>query len=331
MEMKTKLQHKKGLMRDCFIENVTQSDRAVKQYTGLPSKSILNGLFSTIKADKMKYWSGKKSAKDMNYEKEGNKPGPKRKLSPYQEFVLTLVRLRLGLVGFILADLFGVSKSRVSQIFTSWITYLHDVVGPLIKWQTKEKNVKYMPKSFKKSFPRTRSIIDCTEFFIQKPKTPTAQSATYSSYKHHNTFKCLVSITPSGAFNFVSDLWAGNVSDRYITENSSYLDNIEPFDEVMADRGFNIRDLLTMRRATLNIPPFTHKYSWGKGKRLNANEIKKTKKIANLRIHVERAIQRLKCFRLLSNIIPLKLKPVCNQILKVAAFLCNIDKPLVKH
>jgi hypothetical protein len=56
MEMKTKLQDKKGLMRNCFIENVTQSDRAVKQYTGLPSKSIFNGLFSTVKADKMKYW-----------------------------------------------------------------------------------------------------------------------------------------------------------------------------------------------------------------------------------------------------------------------------------
>lgn len=107
-----------------------------------------------------------------------------------------------------------------------------------------------MPKSFKKSFHRTSAIIDCTEFFVQRPKTPTCQSATYSSYKHHNTFKCLVSITPPGAFNYISDLWSGNVSDRYITENSSFLDNIEPFDEVMADRGFNIGDLLTLRRAT---------------------------------------------------------------------------------
>lgn len=201
----------------------------------------------------------------------------------------------------------------------------------LLNGSLQKKNIKYMPKSFKKSFPRTCAIIDCTEIFVQRPKTPTCQSATYSSYKHHNTFKCSVSITPSGSFNYISDLWSGNVSDRYITENSSFLDNIEPFDEVMADRGFNIGDLLTLRRATLNIPPFTHKCPWGKGKRLNASEVTKTRKIANLRIHVERAIQRLKCFKLLSNIIPLKLKPICNQMQKVAAFFCNIDKPLVKN
>ena len=88
----------------------------------------------------------------------------------------------------------------------------------------------------------------------------------------------------------------------------------------MADRGFTIRDLLTDKRATLNIPPFTHKCSWGKRKRLNVNEIKKTREIANLRIHVERAIQRLKCFKLLANVISLKLESVFNQMLKVAAF-----------
>ncbi|XP_062587939.1 THAP domain-containing protein 11-like [Saccostrea cucullata] len=175
-EMKAKLADKETLIRDCFLENVVKSDQSVKHYTGLPSKPILDGLFSSIEADKckLKYWAGKKSVGEMKYEEEGNKPGPKRKLSPYEEFILTLVRLRLGIVGFVLADLFGVSKSRVSQIFTTWISYMHDVFSPLTKWQSREKNIKYMPKSFKKSFPRTCAIIDCTEFFVQRPKTPTS-------------------------------------------------------------------------------------------------------------------------------------------------------------
>lgn len=62
----------------------------------------------------------------------------------------------------------------------------------------------------------------------------------------------------------------------------------------MADRGFLIRDLLLERRATLNIPPFTKKCSWGKGKHLTAQDVLKTKTIAKLRIHVKRAIGRLK-------------------------------------
>lgn len=111
-EMKAKLSDKEALLRDCFLENVIKSDVSVKHYTGLPSKPILDGLFSSIEADK---------------------------LNPYEEFILTLVRLRLGIVGFVLADLFGVSKTRVSQIFTTWISYMHDVFSPLIKWQSREK------------------------------------------------------------------------------------------------------------------------------------------------------------------------------------------------
>lgn len=81
----------------------------------------------------------------------------------------------------------------------------------------------------------------------------------------------------------------------------------------MTDRGFLIRDLLLERRAKLVIPPFTKKCNWGKGKRLLQNDNVNTKCIARLRIHVERAIERLKIFQFLSNTMPLTLKPLSNQ------------------
>lgn len=280
-----------------------------------------------------KYWSGASSTStNVNYQQAADrkKTGPDRKLTKFNEYILTLLKLRLGLVSHFLGDLFGISNSRVSQIFITWISLLNSVLSPCIKWPSKRKVKKYMPKSFKTSFPKTRSIIDCTEIFIQKPRSPTAQHKTYSSYKSHNTFKCLVSITPEGAFSFVSDLWGGNASDRFITENSGYLDLISAGDEVMADRGFLIRDLLTERRATLVIPPFTRKCKWGKGKRLNSADIQKTRTIAKLRIHVERAIQRLKKYQILSGVLNWKYKPIANMIVKVAAFFCNLSKPLVK-
>ena len=67
--------------------------------------------------------------------------------------------------------------------------------------------------------------------------------------------KALVGITPTDYFSFVSKLWTGNVSDRYITERSGLLDKLEEGDSVMADKGFNIRDLLTRKKVALNIPP----------------------------------------------------------------------------
>ncbi|XP_063437830.1 uncharacterized protein LOC134718912 [Mytilus trossulus] len=233
------------------------------------------------------------------------------------------MKLRLAILSFVLGDLFGVSESRVSQIFTTWINLMHMVLTPCIKWPSRRNIKKYMPRSFQTSFPKTTGIIDCTEMFIQKPKSPTAQSRTYSSYKSHNTFKCLVCITPSGAFSFISDLWGGNTSDRYITEHSGFLDSIKPGDEIMVDRGFTIRDLLTDRRATLVIPPFTKKCKWEKGKRLSAADVVKTKSIAKHRIHVERSIRRLKLFRMLSQVMDIKFKPLANQMVKLSGFVCN--------
>ena len=74
------------------------------------------------------------------------------------------------------------------------------------------------------------------------------------------------------------------------------------------------------------MPPFTTKCKWGKGKRLNEEEVKT---IAKHRIHVEPVIERLKNICILSGTIPLKIKSCVNQIVEVCAFFCNLLKPLV--
>ena len=74
----------------------------------------------------------------------------------------------------------------------------------------------------------------------------------------------------------------GRVSDKHITENSGVLRKLLPGDIVLADRGFDIADSVGFYQAKLYIPAFT------KGKKqLFAQEVKETRKIANVRIHVE--------------------------------------------
>ena len=145
------------------------------------------------------------------------KPGRKRQLPLFAEFVMVLVRLRLGLLQRQIADIFCISQPSVSKIFTTWITMLYHVFKQvLIRWPSKQLVKKHLPKSFSK-YPRTRVIIDCTELKVEKPSAPSSQKVTWSDYKSHNTFKLLVGITPSGAFSFVSDLYSGAISDRAIT------------------------------------------------------------------------------------------------------------------
>ena len=63
--------------------------------------------------------------------------------------------------------------------------------------------------------------------------------------------------TTQGVASFVSKRWGSHVSDRHITENSSFIQNMLPGDVVLADRGFNVADCLGAVHATLHIPAYT--------------------------------------------------------------------------
>ena len=70
------------------------------------------------------------------------------------------------------------------------------------------------------------------------------------------TWKGLVGISPAGVITYISDLWAGSVSDKVITSKSGILDLCETGDGVMVDKGFLISDMTTSRGIHLIIPPF---------------------------------------------------------------------------
>lgn len=278
----------------------------------------------------MKYWRGNSSSSEKQYERDGKRrPGRQSQLPAFFQFVMCLVRLRLNFPLLVIADLFNVSTSTVTRYTITWISYLHQTLVPaLLFWPSQENIRKWMPLNFKPEFANTRVVIDASEFFIDRPRNKDEQYKTYSQYKSHNTYKVLFGTTPYGAFTFVSDLWSGNVSDRYLTEQSGLLEMLDEGDAVMADRGFHIEDILLLKNCTLIAPPFTRKWNNGKGKRLNVKEIRRTRRIARLRIHIERAIQRVKCWRILKHQIPHSLQDCASMIVKLVAALCNLKGPL---
>ena len=152
-----------------------------------------------------------------------------------------------------------------------------------------------MPCTFKDRFPNTYCIIDGSEIFIQTPSDLHMQSSTWSQYKHHNTTKFLVACTPNGAICYISPLYVSSISDVELTRTSGFLDKLQdkPGISIMADRGFTIRDMLKELDIELNIPPFMQ----GR-QQLPQQEIQEGRTIASLRIHVERAIGRIKPFNI---------------------------------
>ena len=244
-------------------------------------------------------------------------------LTPLDEFFLVLVRLRLGLFERDLADRFGVSVSTVSRICITWINFLYLKLKEIPMWPKKELVVSCMPTCFKQLYPTTRVIIDATEIPIETPSLPELQQMTYSAYKNHNTYKALIGISPGGAITFVSKLFPGSISDKELTRKSGILDVLESGDSVMADRGFDIQDDLTPLGVKVNIPPFLR----GK-KQLDEEERIETRRIASLRIHVERAMERIKNFHIFDRVLPLSLTDVSEQMFFVCAALSNFLLPL---
>jgi len=196
--------------------------------------------------------------------------------------------------------------------------------GQVCFWPSKEVIQKTMPADFKEKFPSTRIVIDCTEVFCEMPSSLLLNSELFSSYKNHVTLKGLVGISPSGAITFVSQLYTGSISDREIVLRSGLLSQaFDDGDSVMADKGFQIQDILPLG-VSLNIPPFL-----GGNSQMSAEDVVRTQQIASVRIHVERAINKIKNVWIWEGVVPLSLFGVVNQMWTVCAFLCNTQDPLI--
>ena len=186
---------------------------------------------------------------------------------------------------------FSISVVRVSDILNNGLPALAKHLNFFIQWPEKEQILRNMPTLLRETYSNCHVVIDCTEVFIECPANLTARSATWSNYKHHNTLKFLVACSPCGAVTFVSKAYGGRTSDKVITQRSGFLDLINQGDLVLADRGFLIGEDLAARGATLVIPDFTR----GK-KQLSAREVERSRKIARVRIHVQRLMERLNFF-----------------------------------
>ncbi|XP_038064513.1 uncharacterized protein LOC119734943 [Patiria miniata] len=247
-------------------ENSFKDDDKVKFCTGLPSLTLLQTVLQEI-------------SPFLNTH-------PKAVLSKFQQLLMTLMYLRLNLCNQDLAYRFNVNCSTVSRTVNSVIDVLYARLVPMaVFWPEREELRKTLPIVFRSVYPKCTVIIDCFEVTMERSSDQRAKSQTYSSYKARNTLKYLIGVAPQGAIIFISKGWGGRASDKHITENCGILYKLQPGDEVLADRGFNIHDSVGVYGATLKIPAFT------KGKsQLSKEEAETTRKLASVRIHVERVI-----------------------------------------
>ncbi|KAM7285466.1 uncharacterized protein ISCGN_032399 [Ixodes scapularis] len=109
---------------------------------------------------------------------------------------------------------------------------------------------------------------------------------------------------------------------RCLAKATTYL---LPGDEIMADRGFTLDTHLEIQGIGLNMPAFT------RGKQQLTEEVTKARRIASVRIHVERAINRIKTYRIFKQPLSIKSRKHFDYMVFVCAGLCNLKPQLIRE
>ena len=191
-------------------------------------------------------------------------------------------------------------------------------VGGKVRWPERDELWRTMPIWFQ--FSRTPFQSAC--------------KVANKNYKHHNTVKILIGITPQGSICFTSKALGGRTSDKYLTERCGLLNNLKAGDLVLADRGFTVSDSVALYQAQLAIPAFT------KGKnQLDPFDEERTRGIANVRILVERVNGLLRQkYNMLQSTLPLDYLtcsnnaancPLIDRMIRVCSTLTNLCPSVV--
>ena len=288
-------------------QKLCSDDFKLNFFTGIPNCKVFQWLLSLFENFTFTYYPGKNVLV----------------LSREDQLLMTLMRLRRGFQRLVLAEWFSVSVQTVTNVTHTWIDALHSVLfeSTMSEVPSLAKNKATLPKCFEEF--SDRMILDCTEVRVPIPSSMKLHNLVYSQYKHYTTFKGLIGVAPNGACTFVSKLYPGSTSDKAVVRDSGVVNVFLPGESVMVDKGFLISEMLP-QGVRLVRPPFLTSIQF------TSEQVRQSKTISRSRIHVERANERVKIFKVL-DFIPASIVTISSKIFQVCAALTNLMTPLIKE
>ncbi|KAJ8976841.1 hypothetical protein NQ317_012965 [Molorchus minor] len=233
--------------------------------------------------------------------------------------ILILCKIKTNMSFVCLSVLFGMSPATCTRLFYKYQLVLNrQYIG-----QPKEEILQNMPLCFE-NFKMTRVVLDATEIKVQKLNCLRCRILSYSHYKCSHTMKFLIGITPSGLISYVSKGYGGRASDKAIFNKENIIDKLDPYDAIMVDKGILIEKECNDHFVKLIRPPFLKKQ-----KQFSKEDATTTANIARARVHVERVIQRIKTFNILSDQIDWYIIPYIEDIMTIVAATVNMSSPIL--
>ena len=242
---------------------------------------------------------------------------------------LTLKKIKTNHSFLALSYEFSTSECQTGKVFKTSVHTIAKFLKELILWPSATDISLNLTIQFRCRYSDVQSTIDCFEIEIEKPSDAVNQALTWSDYKKCNTAKYLISVTPDGLINFISEGACGRGTDMAIVENSGYLDKLPANTSVLANRSFKQLDVVLNKKQCKLIRPPSVKQDVKSTKK----EVKLTKQIASIRIHVERVINRIRNFQLLNihTRVDNHLLGCLDSCVIIAAALVNMQSEIIKQ
>lgn len=247
------------------------------------------------------------------------------RMSLEEKVALCFVKLKTNLSFECTSYVFSITASVCSRVFKSTIPLIREAFDCLVHFPSVDEIRSNIPKCFQNEFATVRGILDCTEVQTQIPKCANCKISTFSGYKHTNTMKFLICMTPAGTISYVSGAYSGKSSDKFIFNEENLIDKFEEGDAIMVDKGFLIEEETLARGVRLIRPIFFQPHTT----QFEEAEVLVNTKVAVARVHVERVIQRLKVFAVMTDKIEYNIFPYIDDIAMILAAVVNLSSPIL--
>jgi len=149
----------------CFPKNPDVKKKWIILYW-FPSYEILVSFYTFLGPavnNLVHYWGARRSRCRQRHRQR------RTKLDPFNQFFMTLTKLKLNLNIQDTAFRFQISTTTVSRYFITWIAFLYHELKEIAWFPTKEQVAGTLPCAFRAKYPSTVAIIDATEVFIETP------------------------------------------------------------------------------------------------------------------------------------------------------------------
>ncbi|XP_055070679.2 uncharacterized protein [Misgurnus anguillicaudatus] len=247
----------------------------VRFYTGLPNYFV----FETVMLLLLPHMKGDKNTK----------------LSKFQQLLLTLMRLRLDLRNKDLAYRFGIKVATVTRTVHRIINIMFTTLVPTaVFWPSRVELRKNLPASLRSTYPDCAVIIDCFRVSLEKEDINQQVDSMPTQSALVNELKYVIGVAPQGVVMFVSSGSPGHVTDKSLVESSGLLFKLLPGDVVLAERDFDIDDLVDARKAKFEITSNYVKSCQSGQNEEGPSLMGAYSDKQNVHMHVERVIEMVK-------------------------------------